>query len=219
MTEAGFFETRRASPTSLAVVIALHAAALAAVILIKGPIFVQPDRTPIKIINVPITPPPPPEPQQQIEQRTPIEPPIYVPPLPPVVPNNDPPIIATRDPLPPLPPTADPGPIAPPIAPPRRAPVRLAAAFDPRYRDALQPPYPAAEQRRDREGSVRVRVLIGADGRVKEIVRLSATSDAFWEATRRQALSRWRFRPASEDGRPIESSMTLTVNFELTGDA
>jgi protein TonB len=219
MTEAGFFETRRASPTSLAVVIALHAAALAAVILIKGPIFVAPEHTRMKIIDVPITPPPPPEPQQRTERQTPIEPPIYVPPLPPVVPNNDPPIIATRDPLPPLPPTADPGPIAPPIAPPRRAPVRLAAAFDPRYRDALQPPYPAVEQRRDREGSVRVRVLIGADGRVKEIVRLSATSDAFWEATRRQALSRWRFRPASEDGRPIESSMTLTVNFELTGEA
>ena len=66
---------------------------------------------------------------------------------------------------------------------------------------------------------MRVRVLIGADGRVKEIVRLSATSDAFWEATRRRALARWRFRPATEDGRPVESSMTLTVNFELTGEA
>src|SRR6201999_3474949 len=84
-------------------------------------------------------------------------------------------------------------------ADPPRSPVRREAQIDPRYRDALQPPYPPAEQRLDHDGEVRVRVPIGADGRVIGVDQLSASSPAFWEATRQQALRRWRFRPATED--------------------
>jgi protein TonB len=64
---------------------------------------------------------------------------------------------------------------------------------------------------------VRVRVTIGADGRVKAAEKVSATSDAFWRNTERQALTRWRFRPATVDGRPIESSKVLNVKFQLDG--
>ena len=41
MTEAGFFAQKQSSPTSLALVILLHAAVLAAVIMIKGPQFIR----------------------------------------------------------------------------------------------------------------------------------------------------------------------------------
>ena len=92
---------------------------------------------------------------------------------------------------------------------------RVEAQFDPRYADDLQPPYPPSEQRLERDGIVRVRLTIGSDGRVKTIERLSATSDAFWRSTQRHALARWRFRPATLDGSPVESSKVMNVYFRI----
>jgi protein TonB len=108
--------------------------------------------------------------------------------------------------------TVTPPPLDPP---PAHEPVRRDATVDPRYAAALQPPYPLAEQRAERTGTVRVRVTIGVDGRVRAVERLSATNDAFWEVARQQALNRWRFRPATLDGRPVESSKEMTIHFRL----
>jgi protein TonB len=105
--------------------------------------------------------------------------------------------------------------IPPPRIDPPPPPVRTDAEFDPRFAGDLQPPYPPAEQRAQREGSVRLRLTIGADGRVKAVQRLAASSDAFWSATERHARSRWRFRPATLDGRPVESSKVMTVFFRI----
>lgn len=99
--------------------------------------------------------------------------------------------------------------------PPRPVPPLVGAAQDPRYARDFQPQYPAIEQRAQRSGSVSVRVLIGTDGRVKAIEQVSAASPAFYEATRRQALGKWRFRPASRGGVPEESWKTMTVRFRI----
>ena len=48
------------------------------------------------------------------------------------------------------------------------------------------------------------------------IERLSATDEAFWIATQRHALRKWRFRPATRDGVPTASSKLLTIHFRLT---
>jgi protein TonB len=60
-----------------------------------------------------------------------------------------------------------------------------------------------------------VRITIGTDGRVKAADKVSATSEAFYSATERHALRSWRFRPATVDGKPIESATVLTVHFRL----
>jgi protein TonB len=101
--------------------------------------------------------------------------------------------------------------------PPRESPppVRHEAQLDPRYARDLQPPYPAQELRAERSGVVQIRLTIGANGRVTAVERLSATSDAFWRVTERQALSRWRFRPATLDGRPVQGTKVMTVNFRI----
>ena len=216
MTEGGFFDRKTGSPTGLVLVVAVHTAALGALALIKGPEIQRRIFDPIvtTFIPAPQDPPPVPEPQVEPEQRTM---PIAVPPVvdTPLQRREtayvDLPRVPTFDPAPPppLPPArAEP-------QPPPREPVRIAAQIDPRFANALQPPYPGSEQRAQRGGSVRVRVTIGADGRVKAIERLSATSDAFWEATERHALARWRFRPATEDGRPVESVKVMTLVFRI----
>jgi protein TonB len=108
--------------------------------------------------------------------------------------------------------TVDP-PYNPPADPP--PPVRLEAQLDPRYARDLQPPYPAPELRAERSGVVRIRLTIAPSGRVTAVERLSATSEYFWRATQQQALSRWRFRPATLDGRPVQGVKVMTVNFRI----
>lgn len=215
----GFFEEQRRSPTSLALVITLHAAAFGGLILYGTTSFVRQQEKNTIIFDVPRpddpppVPPPPPTPQperQQHESR--IDPPIAdTPPI-----GEGPVVSETR--LPPQTPAGDVGPrtqLAEVSIPRVPDPVRVAARVDPNYADALQPPYPPNEERFQRGGQVRVRITIGTNGRVTAVEQLSATSDAFWRATERQARSRWRFRPATVDGRPIESTMTMTVTFRI----
>ncbi|RZM18162.1 MAG: TonB family protein, partial [Sphingomonas sp.] len=99
-----------------------------------------------------------------------------------------------------------------PLPPP---PVLTAARIDLRYRDSFQPAYPADERLAEHEGRVVVRVLVGTDGRVKQVEAISAASPAFLEATRRQALTRWRFTPATRDGVAVEAWQQMAVRFQL----
>jgi protein TonB len=114
-------------------------------------------------------------------------------------------------PLPPMP-KAEEGPIFVP-EPSLPLPPLLHAEQDSRFARDFQPAYPSTELRAQRDGFVQIKVLIGIDGRVKAAQSLSATSDAFFEATRRQALSKWRFKPATRGGIPEESWKTLSVRF------
>ena len=101
--------------------------------------------------------------------------------------------------------------------PPPHVPVLTEPRVDPRFAEALQPPYPPTMQRMGREGRVSVRVLVGADGRVKAVTLISSSDDAFFAATERQALRYWRFKPATRDGVAIESWRTMAVRFEMNG--
>ena len=213
----GFLEPRKLSPTGLALVIAMHAAALGALAFLKGPEIL--DRIkPTIIFDVPApVPEPEPQPDPPRDQPQTRQQPTRIETVPPIV---DTPIAGPTVPDPPLPPLPPIGEVGPETLPPTRlepppAPIRIAAVIDPRYSGDLQPPYPPSEERAQRGGRVRVRVTIGADGRVRAIERLSATSEAFWLATERHALARWRFRPATLDGRPVESSKTMNVYFRI----
>jgi periplasmic protein TonB len=107
------------------------------------------------------------------------------------------------------------GPITVPQPRVEPAPALVTARRDPRYAEDFQPPYPAAKLRSQEDGRVSVKVLVGADGRVKAVEQLSATAQDFFDATRRQALSKWRFKPATRGGVAEESWMTLSVTFRI----
>lgn len=173
--------------------------------------------------SIRLDPPPPPDPKPitQPKEPTPAVETIYTPPItPPIVAPNP---IKTTDILPPpTPPT----PIVEPgvgngggvVIDPPKPPVMVNAEVDPKYRNLLQPPYPAEEQRAGNSGRVVVRVRIGTDGRVKEVNKVSAASDAFYAAAERQALTKWRFRPATKDGVAIEQWKTMSLSFVLNQD-
>ena len=219
MSESGYLNQDHARPTSLAIVIALHAAAISALALSKMEMPEAIRFGPIETYNVPIKPPPPSDERKPDEQK----PKVRQQAVTRVAPIVEPPVRATDETIAidlPLPPRVDeldgprvePTPL-PPIAADPPKPVQKEAQLD--SRSELQPPYPASEERAGTEGTVRIRILIGADGRVKSAEKVSATSDAFYRATERHALRNWRFRPATLDGRPVESWRTMSVRFLL----
>lgn len=101
-----------------------------------------------------------------------------------------------------------------PVDPPK--PIFLSAKPDPRYLSDFQPDYPGAMIRAEIEGFAKVRVFIAATGRVDAVELIEATEPAFWEATRRQALKRWRFKPATRGGIAVPSEQVMTVRFRLS---
>jgi protein TonB len=215
MPQSGFLEQKPRSPGSLAIVIAVHGAAIAALMLAKQE-FIQAPPVVTKAYQVPLPKDPPPEPLKKVEPRQ-VQSRIDT--VPPIVPRPVLENIQITEPQPLRPITFDPGPVGPAVTPrvdppePVREPVRVAARIDPR--SELQPPYPASEERAEVEGSVTISVLIGTDGRVKAVEKVRATSEAFFRATERQALRHWRFKPATADGRPVETRTTMTVHFQL----
>lgn len=110
-----------------------------------------------------------------------------------------------------------PGPIVDPT-PIKLEPIFKSARFNPRYNDVLQPTYPPGMIRNSIEGAVTVKVLIGPDGRVKDVQAIRVDEQEFLVATRKQALGKWRFLPATRDGVAIESWREMTVRFILPKD-
>lgn len=213
-TTSGFADYRR-HPSALLLIIGGHAALIAAVMAAK---MVIPPRVPdppiiVDTIKAPEDPPPvdPPTPQehQQAPQSTPFSPPTTVP-----IPIFDPPDIRTGtlpipDPGPFIAP--DPGPKTIPVPP---EPVRIAATLITPDR-LLRPPYPADKQRLDEEGSLRLKLFIDARGRVTAVEPVGKVDRSFFESARRHLIANWRYKPATEDGHPVASSMTITLTFRL----
>lgn len=208
-------------PGSLAVAIAINGGLIGALLLAPPELIPAIERT-LKIENIPlpapVPPPPAPEPLPQPDKaiRT-ITAPQPAPMPRPFIPD---PIVPSAGGV------AIDGGAAPgsgmiggtgegvTVDPP--APVIVEPRPDPRFAGRFQPSYPAAERRAGAEGRVVVRVLVGADGRVKQVERVSASSDAFFEATRRRAIEAWRFTPGTRDGIAVEAWRTMSVSFVLS---
>lgn len=93
-------------------------------------------------------------------------------------------------------------------------PMFVAATFDSRYLDDLQPPYPDTIRDAGTEGVVRLRIVVGANGRVIRADGLEG-DPALLKVATRHALARWRFRPATRGGVPEESTKTMVVRFRI----
>ena len=215
---------RRFNPGGLAAAVGINAAVVGALMFAGVQVAGTPDEPPITIIDIPVTPPPEPKKSEPRPlEKTSSTQPVVVDPIVEVTQPLNPDPIGTTEVITPVTPgplvgtSAGPGTgegvvVDPPVPP---APMLVGPALDPRYARELQPPYPPSEQREGNDGRVTVRVRIGADGRVKEVQRVSATSDAFFRATEEQARRRWRFRPATRDGVAEEAWKTMAVTFVL----
>ena len=78
------------------------------------------------------------------------------------------------------------------------------------------PIYPAAARRREQQGTVTVKVLVGADGSVERAeIADSSGFDALDDAALDTVRSRWRFVPARHGGIAVESWVLVPIRFAL----
>jgi protein TonB len=62
-----------------------------------------------------------------------------------------------------------------------------------------------------------LRLTIDDRGRVTAVDPIGYADRQFLDAARRYILARWRFDPATQDGRPIAATMVITLSFQLDG--
>lgn len=217
----GYLDRNPRHARSLAIAIAAHAGVLALILTFKPTVLQHPFDPPIVIETIPLPPiahpkpdpKPQPRPSDQRPDPHPQPPPVPVDTSPPI---SDPNAVDSFPPPQPTQPPADPGvgTAEPPAQPPVQ-PVLVGPAIDARYARDLQPPYPPAMERMEQEGSVTVRIQIGRDGRVLDVLLVRTDADDFFTATKAWALRKWRFRPATSDGEPVVGWLTKTVVFKI----
>ena len=100
------------------------------------------------------------------------------------------------------------------IDPPKREIVQVAAVF--RTPDsALRPPYPNDKLRLEEEATLKLRLSIDARGRVTAVEPVGQADPSFLEAARRHIIKAWRYKPATEDGVAVPSSVVINLSFRL----
>lgn len=113
------------------------------------------------------------------------------------------------------------------IEPPAAEPPQVAASDDgvfpavppggedPVVVDRVVPSYPAAARRAGIEGRVVLRGIVRKNGRIDSLEIVKDQPYGLGDDAR-VAVRRWRFRPATVNGQPIDVYYTVTVNYRLT---
>jgi periplasmic protein TonB len=149
--------------------------------------------------------PPPPPPEVKMEM-----PPVQVPPvLVDIQLPVDPPPTAIQAPT--TTQTVPPQPPAPP-APPR--PVQSTKAVV-TYKPDTFDYYPSTSRNLGEEGKVRVRICVGTNGRVTEATVAESSGIGRLDEASTRLAKQYRFKPATEDGKPIAQCFLLPVSFSL----
>ena len=209
---------RAGSPRALTLIVAGHAALIAAVMTAKMELGSVTPFVPTDLINIAIPPPPPPpDPQTRPEPK--LQEPVI----------QDSSIDQTQTIVDMGQSTSvqlDRGPtireLLPEIGtgtaiipePPRPAPVRsgpkLATAGD-----ALKPPYPSDKLRLEQEATLKLRLTIDTRGRVTAVDPVGPADPSFLAAARRHILKAWRYKPATEDGVAVPTTTVINLSFRL----
>ncbi|MDC7684632.1 TonB family protein [Asticcacaulis sp. BYS171W] len=226
-TRTGAPSTRKKTNAGLAwaigISIGFHAAIAAYVITTQFvlPEYEQPETEAILVSMGPLptpeeqpeTPPPPlpPETKPLIQPReTPA--PIFqdVPPLP------LPPVKTELKPAPqspPAPPEIAKGPPAPPAAAAGPKNDFVAVDVDSALTNNPPPPYPAQAKARREEGTVVLRLQVRGDGSVGEVQIKQSSGSMRLDNAAATAIQRWRFKPAMQGGKPVDSWATVPITF------
>lgn len=77
------------------------------------------------------------------------------------------------------------------------------------------PAYPTAAREDGLEGRVGLRVLVDAQGQVRQVDWARRSGIALLDLAARDAVRLWRFLPALQAGQPVAGSVELVIRFEL----
>lgn len=198
---------RRPSWPAILMIAALHAALLYGLITLDV-IHVAPKKQPL-VVELIAEPPAPPAEKENPE-------PVVVEKVKPMV-EVPPPLVQTLTPPPP--------PIAVTSAPPPPKPVAVSAPppsgpvtvgdIDERLIDYSLPRYPIESRRKKEQGTVTVRLLIGADGRVVETSIAESSGFERLDQAFLQAVRKWRWRPLMRDGQAVAMRALMPFTWKL----
>ncbi|ESQ79030.1 energy transducer TonB [Asticcacaulis sp. YBE204] len=162
--------------------------------------------------ETPQTPPPPPPPDtkpilQPRETPTPIFQDVPPLPLPPV--KTEERVVSQA----PSPPEVAKGPPAPPgaVAGPKND--FVAVDVDSALTNNPSPPYPPQAKARHEEGTVVLRLQVRGDGSVGDVQIKQSSGSMRLDNAAAAAVQRWRFKPATQGGKPVDSWATVPITF------
>ena len=206
---------RGSSPNAMLAIVALHIAGIAALMSAKMDLPDAFKDTPTVVDFIRPDAPPPPKPLDPKVPQPPVDstitPPPQALPLPPMgMPIDSTPTVPSFDDL--VGPTLDPGPKALPI--PTPAPVKIGARLI-TPASQLKPPYPRIKLASGQEAVLRLNLTIDERGRVIGVEPIGRADRVFLDAARRHLLAHWRYKPATDGGRAVGSTIAVTLRFQL----
>ena len=163
-------------------------------------------------------PPPPPMPVQRrvtppprviAAAPTPAPAPFVVPAPPEVVEPAPPQVVAAPAPV-----VAAPAPPAPAPPPPAPAP-KVIPASEVEYLEPIEIVYPRLSIRMGETGTVMVRLLIDPTGMPRDVQVSRSSGHARLDDAAIAAVKKARFKPPTENGRPVAGVTNVPVNFQL----
>jgi len=158
-------------------------------------------------------------------QAPPVEPPRPRPAAPKAEPRavrapKPPPLIASDAPaagasfVAPIAPPAAPAPAAPAAAP---APRVVPPSFDAAYLRNPAPAYPSISRRRGEQGTVVLRVYVGADGIAQKVLVNVSSGHERLDSAAQEAVQQWRFVPARQGEAAVAAWVLVPIRFALEG--
>jgi TonB family protein len=90
---------------------------------------------------------------------------------------------------------------------------RLSSEGTPELRQTIDSTLPWLGQHMSVQGSVVLQAIIGADGNIENLRVLSGP--AVLTSAAEQAVRQWHFKPYLQNGQPVETKSTITVNFSI----
>jgi protein TonB len=194
---ASSYAARQRSPrkhlTGIGLVVLLHALLLWAISSGLARQVVRMTENTVEAVLMTEAPPPAPTPP-------PKTPPPKTPAPPPPAPTSTAPAI-TQAPTPPA---------AAPAAPAIRTGAVIQAGAH-----CAKPDYPSASRRMEEEGTVTLKFLIGADGKVLQADIEKTSGFTRLDEAARNALSKCQFRPGTVDGKPEQSWASIKYTWRL----
>lgn len=100
-----------------------------------------------------------------------------------------------------------------PTLPTNAAERETLASMSSPVRESADATYPLLGPRMKVQGSVVLQAVIGADGIIENLQVVSGPS--ILTAAAQQAVRQWHFKPYLQNGQPVETQATITVNFSI----
>lgn len=165
---------------------------------------------------------PPPPPPERLEKPVVQPPQAFVPKPRIALPSPGPTQVALDTPPPPAPPVAVAAQVVAPAGPAVAAPPARSAEpveggdLSSQVLSARPPVYPVDARRRKQQGTVKLMVLVGPDGKVADIQLAGSSGSDLLDRAALSAVKRWRWTPQKQNGAPVSVRGFVTIPFVLT---